>query len=389
MRVALLLCVLFLTVGCGSESVPTQLPAVADELPPPPPPPPPVTATMAPASAAVDVGNSVVFAVNASGGVPSDTASWTCAASNTGIATVSIVSAGCQATGVGLGDVTITATVTKSGETVNVGAQLTVTGALTATISSATHTVGVGNMARFHIVISGGEAGHNSIDCTSSDEGIAMVNEVGSDYCLVTGVSNGEVTITAIVISGDRTAKATAQLVVKRGYSTATRLSPATIGDTVIVRADRFFNGAADLRFVLLGVDIQPLPDRPDLLWATATMDVLLIEAHSRFFTAPISPLNWSSWSLSQSGQECFYGFQDGLTGMSLGPEPLPIAVGTNWTTDVSVFIPAEASSTAIELLAFQARAPEFFTLGNCFGPDPSTSERSGEAWFLLRGGAR
>ena len=60
-------------------------------------------------------------------GVAGDAASWTCASSNSGIASVSVVSAGCQATGVAAGSVTITATVTKSGETVNVGAQLTVT----------------------------------------------------------------------------------------------------------------------------------------------------------------------------------------------------------------------------------------------------------------------
>ena len=82
---------------------------------------------MAPSSASVAAGNSVVFAVNASGGVAGEAASWTCASSNTGIATVSVTSTGCQATGVAAGDVTITASVSKSGETVNVGAQLTVT----------------------------------------------------------------------------------------------------------------------------------------------------------------------------------------------------------------------------------------------------------------------
>ena len=100
---------------------------IVQPTPEPPPPPPPVTATMAPASASVAIGNSVVFAVNASGGVAGDAASWTCASSNTGIATVTSTSAGCSATGVAAGDVTITASVSKSGETVNVGAQLTVT----------------------------------------------------------------------------------------------------------------------------------------------------------------------------------------------------------------------------------------------------------------------
>jgi hypothetical protein len=100
---------------------------IVQPSPEPPPPPPAVTASMAPASASVLIGNSVVFAVNASGGVAGDAASWTCASSNSGIATVSVVGAGCQATGVAVGSVTVTATVTKSGETVNVGAQLTVT----------------------------------------------------------------------------------------------------------------------------------------------------------------------------------------------------------------------------------------------------------------------
>lgn len=41
---------------------------VVEPMPPAPPPPPVVTASMAPASASVLIGNSVVFAVNASGG---------------------------------------------------------------------------------------------------------------------------------------------------------------------------------------------------------------------------------------------------------------------------------------------------------------------------------
>ena len=100
---------------------------VVEPTPPVAPPPPPVEASMAPASASVAVGSSVVFAVTASGGVAGEAASWTCASSNTGIATVSVTSAGCQATGVAAGEVTITAAVSKSGESVNVGASLTVT----------------------------------------------------------------------------------------------------------------------------------------------------------------------------------------------------------------------------------------------------------------------
>ena len=121
-RSALMAGILALGVaGCGDDV------QIVEPTPPVAPPPPPVTASMAPASASVLIGNSVVFAVNASGGVAGEAASWSCASSNTGVATVSVTGAGCQATGVVAGSVTVTATVTKSGETVNVGAQLTVT----------------------------------------------------------------------------------------------------------------------------------------------------------------------------------------------------------------------------------------------------------------------
>ena len=94
---------------------------------PTPPPPPPFTASIAPLSATVAIGGNVVFAVNASGGAAGEVASWTCASSDTGVATASNASAGCQATGVAAGGVSITAAVTKGGETFNVGAHLTVT----------------------------------------------------------------------------------------------------------------------------------------------------------------------------------------------------------------------------------------------------------------------
>ena len=119
-RSALMAGLLALGVAACDDDVEVVAPA------PVVPPSPPVTAMMAPASATVAVGNSVVFAVNASGGVAGESATWTCSSSSTGIATVSSTSAGCQATGVVAGSVTVTAAVSKSGETVNVGAELTV-----------------------------------------------------------------------------------------------------------------------------------------------------------------------------------------------------------------------------------------------------------------------
>ena len=117
---------LALTVGvlaCDDDAIVTPTPP-----PPAPPAPPPLATTMLPASAEVAVGSSVVFAVNASGGAADATASWSCASSDTDIATASVTSAGCQATGVAAGGVTITAVVTKGSETGNVGSQLTVMG---------------------------------------------------------------------------------------------------------------------------------------------------------------------------------------------------------------------------------------------------------------------
>ena len=117
--------------GCGDDETPvapTVTVTVPPPAPPPPPPPPPLETTMLPTSAEVAVGSSVVFAVNASGGAAGATASWICASSDTDIATASGTSTGCEATGVAVGGVTITAVVTKGSETGNVGSQLTVTG---------------------------------------------------------------------------------------------------------------------------------------------------------------------------------------------------------------------------------------------------------------------
>ena len=92
------------------------------------PAPPALTASIAPGSETAAVGGSVVFAVSDSGGEAGAPASWTCASSDTGIATVEVVEAGCRATAIATGTATVTATVTKSGATATARAQLTVTG---------------------------------------------------------------------------------------------------------------------------------------------------------------------------------------------------------------------------------------------------------------------
>lgn len=120
------LCLLALAAGLLATGAAACRDRAYIELPSAPT--PPFSAAMAPDSATVVVGSSVVFGVNAAGGEAGLAASWTCASSDTGVATVSAVSAGCQARGISAGSVRVTATVTKGGETANVGAGLRVTG---------------------------------------------------------------------------------------------------------------------------------------------------------------------------------------------------------------------------------------------------------------------
>ena len=119
---------LALTITIGVASCGDDAP-VTPVAPPAPPTPPPalVVVTMSPASQTIGVGGTVVFAVSVSGGVAGEAASWTCDSSDPSLATVTMTSAGCAATAVAAGGVTITAAVTKGGVTVNTAAGLTIT----------------------------------------------------------------------------------------------------------------------------------------------------------------------------------------------------------------------------------------------------------------------
>ena len=217
MRMLLPILVGILTVACGDGDTSVSSPVE----PTPPPPTPPLTATMAPSSGAVVVGNSVVFAVNTSGGATGESASWTCASSNPGIATASNTTAGCQATGVAAGDVTITATVTKGGESINVASQLTVTPPrpppLTATMTPSSVVVVVGGSIIFAVNTSGGATGESaSWTCASSNPGIATASNTTAG-CQATGVAAGDVTITATVTKGGESINVASQLTVTLG----------------------------------------------------------------------------------------------------------------------------------------------------------------------------
>jgi len=105
---------------------------------PEPTPPPPLQVSMSPSNQAINVGETAVFAVSVSGGAEGAQASWTCASSATGVATVATSAAGCTVTGVAAGNASVTATVTKGNQTANAGGQVAVTAppvAMPATIS--------------------------------------------------------------------------------------------------------------------------------------------------------------------------------------------------------------------------------------------------------------
>jgi len=94
---------------------------------PPPPPPPALNVSMSPQNQTVAIDANADFAVTVSGGVAGETASWTCASSNTGIAAnPTSTPTGCRVTGAAAGSATVTATVTKGGETQSVAAAVTV-----------------------------------------------------------------------------------------------------------------------------------------------------------------------------------------------------------------------------------------------------------------------
>ena len=228
MRMLLPILVGILTVACGDGDT-----SVSSPVEPTPPPTPPLTATMAPSSGAVVAGNSVVFAVNTSGGATGESASWTCASSNPGIATASNTTAGCQATGVAAGDVTITATVTKGGESINVASQLTVTPPppLVATMSPDAQTIGVGGTVVFAVSVSGGAAGEAaSWTCASSDPSKATVSTTPAG-CQATALAAGGVTITAAVTKGGETVNTGARLTILEDMAEPAFVALASITD--------------------------------------------------------------------------------------------------------------------------------------------------------------
>ena len=169
----------------------------------PPPPPPPLVVSVSPASAEVEIGETVVFTLQVSGGASGSTASWTCASSDTGVATTSVTDSGCSATGVTVGSVTITAAIMKGGQTSNATASLEVLPSpLVVSMLPASAEVEIGEAVVFTIQVSGGASGSTaSWTCTSSNTEVATTS-VTDTGCSATGVAAGSVTITAAIMKG-------------------------------------------------------------------------------------------------------------------------------------------------------------------------------------------
>ena len=91
--------------------------------------PPPLTAFLSPAADTVQTGQTAEFTLEITGGDPSAEPAWTCASTDTTVASAAQTASGCSATGTGAGTTTIAATVTRGALTATASASLRVAGA--------------------------------------------------------------------------------------------------------------------------------------------------------------------------------------------------------------------------------------------------------------------
>ena len=122
--------------------------------------PPPLAVSISPPSAVVEIGAAAEFTLRVSGGAPGAAPSWTCTSSDIAVATTLVTGSGCAATGVAGGSATITAEITKGGDTREVTADLEVRPRpLAVSISPPSAVVEVGATAEFTLRVRGGAPG--------------------------------------------------------------------------------------------------------------------------------------------------------------------------------------------------------------------------------------
>ena len=196
-----------------------------------PEPVPPLSASISPTADTVQIGQMVDFTVEITGGDPNAQPTWTCASADAMIASATRTTAGCSATGTGIGTTTIAATVTRGALTATSSASLRVTPPpLTAALAPAADTVVTGQTIEFTLEIIGGDPNADPAwTCASADTTVASADRTASG-CSATGTGRGTTTVEATVTRGALTATASASLRVIPPPLTAS-LSPAA--DTV------------------------------------------------------------------------------------------------------------------------------------------------------------
>ena len=178
-----------------------------------PEPVPPLSASISPTADTVQIGQMVDFTLEITGGDPNAQPTWTCASADAMIASANRTTAGCSATGTGIGTTTIAATVTRGALTATASASLRVTPPpLTASLSPAADTVVTGQTVEFTLEIGGGDpSAEPAWACASADTTVALAARTASG-CSTTGTGTGTTTIAATVTRGALTATASASL---------------------------------------------------------------------------------------------------------------------------------------------------------------------------------
>lgn len=202
----------WLLVGCSESG--TRTPTAPD-------PPPPLAAALAPAADTVQVqftveiqtGQTVHFTIEVTGGDPETEPSWTCASTDTTVASAAQTASGCSATGTGVGTTTITATVTQGTATATAAVGLRVIQPpLFGALAPAADTVRTGQTAQFTLEITGGDSNAKPAwTCASADTLVASATAT-SFGCSATGTGSGTTTISATVTRGTATFSASAGL---------------------------------------------------------------------------------------------------------------------------------------------------------------------------------
>ena len=227
---------------------------------------PPLAASLSPTADTVQIGQTVDFTVEITGGDPSAEPSWTCASADTTVALAAPTASGCSVTGTDIGTTIIAATVTRGTLTATASASLQVTlPPLTASLSPAADTVETGQTAEFTLEIAGGDPNAEPAwTCASADTTVALAAPTASG-CSATGTGTGTTTIAATVTRDTLTATASASL----------QVTPPPLSASLLPAADTVESGqTAQFALEITGGDPNAEP-----AWTCASADTTIASA--------------------------------------------------------------------------------------------------------------